>query len=175
MCPYCKALEFNGETVGMCCASGKVKLPQLAAPLEPLKRNHKHNVKTGLRLKEVMPKEIVPRNQSNLKIIAWHSGTAQSMIIAWVDVFKSGQCLKFVPIARPWNSMVKQWECVAPQEKLNFLYWLHHQSHWRLSLLELRQNLSVFCQKSDNTTHVSKWRRLEPKPKIQINLCLLSK
>ena len=37
ICPYCKALKFNGETMGMCCASGKVKLPQLAAPPEPLK------------------------------------------------------------------------------------------------------------------------------------------
>ncbi|KAK2727927.1 hypothetical protein QYM36_008410, partial [Artemia franciscana] len=35
--PYCKALKFNGETMGMCCASGKVKLPLLAAPPEPLK------------------------------------------------------------------------------------------------------------------------------------------
>jgi len=37
ICPYCKALKFNAETMGMCCASGKVKLPQLAAPPEPLK------------------------------------------------------------------------------------------------------------------------------------------
>ena len=37
ICPYCKALKFNGETMGMCCASGKVKLPLLAAPPEPLK------------------------------------------------------------------------------------------------------------------------------------------
>ena len=37
ICPYSKALKFNGETMGMCCASGKVKLPQLAAPPEPLK------------------------------------------------------------------------------------------------------------------------------------------
>ena len=37
ICPYCKALKFNGETMGMCCASGKVKLPQVAAPPEPLK------------------------------------------------------------------------------------------------------------------------------------------
>ena len=37
ICPYCKALKFNGETMRMCCASGKVKLPQLAAPPEPLK------------------------------------------------------------------------------------------------------------------------------------------
>ena len=37
ICPYCKALKFNGETMGMCCASGKVKLPLMAAPLEPLK------------------------------------------------------------------------------------------------------------------------------------------
>ena len=36
ICPYCKALKFNGETMGMYCASGKVKLPQLAAPAEPL-------------------------------------------------------------------------------------------------------------------------------------------
>ena len=39
-------------------------------------------------------------------------------------MFKLGLCLKFVPIARPSNSMVKQCECVAPQEKLNILYWL---------------------------------------------------
>ena len=109
--------------------------------------SHMSNLKTGLRLKEIMPKESVPRNRkSNVKIIAWHSGTAQSMIIAWIDVFKSGLCLKFVPTARPWNLMVKQWECVAPQEKLNFLNWLHPQSHWRLCLLELRQNLSVFIK-----------------------------
>ena len=37
ICPYCKALKFNGETIGMCCASGKVKLPLLAAPPVPLK------------------------------------------------------------------------------------------------------------------------------------------
>ena len=37
ICPYCKALKFNGETMGMCCASGKVKLPLLATPPEPLK------------------------------------------------------------------------------------------------------------------------------------------
>ena len=37
ICPYCKALKFNSETMGMCCTSGKVKLPQLVAPLEPLK------------------------------------------------------------------------------------------------------------------------------------------
>ena len=35
--PYCKALKLYGETMGMCCASGKVKLPLLAAPQEPLK------------------------------------------------------------------------------------------------------------------------------------------
>ena len=37
ICPYCKALKFNGQTMGICCTSGKVKLPQLAAPPEPLK------------------------------------------------------------------------------------------------------------------------------------------
>jgi hypothetical protein len=37
VCPYCKALKFNGETKGMCCASGKIKLPQLEEPPEPLK------------------------------------------------------------------------------------------------------------------------------------------
>lgn len=34
--PYCKALKFNGETKGMCCAAGKIKLPHLAEPPEPL-------------------------------------------------------------------------------------------------------------------------------------------
>jgi len=36
ICPYGKVLKFNGETMGMCCASGKIKLPQQAAPSEPL-------------------------------------------------------------------------------------------------------------------------------------------
>ena len=55
---------------------------------ESVPRNHKNNVKTVLRLKEIMPKESMPRNhKSNVKIIALHSGTAQSMIIAWVNVY----------------------------------------------------------------------------------------
>ena len=37
ICPYYKALKFNVETMGMCCASGKVKLPQLAESPETLK------------------------------------------------------------------------------------------------------------------------------------------
>ena len=37
VCPYCKALKFKGETKGLCCASGKIKLPQLIEPPEPLK------------------------------------------------------------------------------------------------------------------------------------------
>lgn len=36
-CPSCHALKFKNETVGMCCLSGKVKLPELRAPPEPLK------------------------------------------------------------------------------------------------------------------------------------------
>ena len=36
-CPYCKALKFNGETMETCYASGKVKLPQIAASPEPLR------------------------------------------------------------------------------------------------------------------------------------------
>ncbi|GFS35845.1 uncharacterized protein NPIL_49081 [Nephila pilipes] len=27
VCPYYKALKFSGETKGMCCAAGKIKLP----------------------------------------------------------------------------------------------------------------------------------------------------
>ncbi|GFS70062.1 uncharacterized protein NPIL_192751 [Nephila pilipes] len=37
VCPCCKALKFSGETKGMCCAAGKIKLPQLREPPEPLK------------------------------------------------------------------------------------------------------------------------------------------
>ncbi|GFU35020.1 uncharacterized protein NPIL_276791 [Nephila pilipes] len=37
VCPYCKVLKFCGETKGMCCAAGKIKLPQLREPPEPLK------------------------------------------------------------------------------------------------------------------------------------------
>ena len=36
-CPHCKALKWTGETPGMCCAGGKVKLPSLGTPPEPLK------------------------------------------------------------------------------------------------------------------------------------------
>ncbi|VDM93774.1 unnamed protein product [Onchocerca ochengi] len=34
VCYYCKALKFNGETKGMCCAVGKIKLSQLEEPPE---------------------------------------------------------------------------------------------------------------------------------------------
>jgi len=52
-------------------------------PKENVPRNHNNTVKTGLRLKEIMPKEIVLRiHKSKVQIIAWHSGTALSMIIA---------------------------------------------------------------------------------------------
>jgi hypothetical protein len=37
VCPYCKALKYPGETKGMCCAAGKIKLPQLEELPEPLK------------------------------------------------------------------------------------------------------------------------------------------
>ena len=33
---YCGAQKFNNETPGMCCAGGKVKLPDLRSPIEPL-------------------------------------------------------------------------------------------------------------------------------------------
>jgi hypothetical protein len=36
VCPYCNALKFPGETKGMCCAGGKIKLPRLQEPPEPL-------------------------------------------------------------------------------------------------------------------------------------------
>ncbi|GFU60370.1 uncharacterized protein TNCV_3280311 [Trichonephila clavipes] len=37
VCSYCKALKFSSETKGLCCAVGKIKLPQLREPPEPLK------------------------------------------------------------------------------------------------------------------------------------------
>ncbi|GFU85406.1 uncharacterized protein TNCV_2387101 [Trichonephila clavipes] len=36
ICMYCSALKFKNETRGMCSASGKVKLPELHSPPEPL-------------------------------------------------------------------------------------------------------------------------------------------
>ena len=36
VCPHCYALQFKNEPVGMCCASGKVQLPKIETPLEPL-------------------------------------------------------------------------------------------------------------------------------------------
>ena len=37
VCQHCKAYKFSSETPGMCCASGKVKLPALNPPPEPLR------------------------------------------------------------------------------------------------------------------------------------------
>lgn len=36
ICPHCNAKKFQGETPGMCCLSGKVVLPALEPPPEPL-------------------------------------------------------------------------------------------------------------------------------------------
>ncbi|GFX94405.1 ATP-dependent DNA helicase [Trichonephila clavipes] len=36
-CQYCDAFKWNDETAGMCCSSGKVPLPLLGEPEEPLK------------------------------------------------------------------------------------------------------------------------------------------
>lgn len=36
VCSSCNALKFPKETSGLCCASGKVKLPELNPPPEPL-------------------------------------------------------------------------------------------------------------------------------------------
>ncbi|CAF1021035.1 unnamed protein product [Adineta steineri] len=35
-CPHCKAFKWSGETPGMCCSNGKVKLAPLRLPPEPL-------------------------------------------------------------------------------------------------------------------------------------------
>ncbi|XP_046865507.1 uncharacterized protein LOC124459827 isoform X2 [Drosophila willistoni] len=35
-CPHCQALKFKNEPIGMCCSSGKVKLPEIKTPPEPL-------------------------------------------------------------------------------------------------------------------------------------------
>lgn len=35
VCEYCGALKFSGETPGLCCVNGKVKLPVLTPPHEP--------------------------------------------------------------------------------------------------------------------------------------------
>ncbi|XP_039954205.1 uncharacterized protein LOC120770689 [Bactrocera tryoni] len=37
VCNHCGALKFAGETPGLCCLSGKVKLPPLPLPTEPLR------------------------------------------------------------------------------------------------------------------------------------------
>ena len=36
ICQYCKVLKYSSESTGLCCADGKVKLPQLVSPLDPL-------------------------------------------------------------------------------------------------------------------------------------------
>lgn len=42
ICTHCNAAKFRGETAGMCCSGGKVKLPALEPPPEPL-----HSLLTG--------------------------------------------------------------------------------------------------------------------------------
>ncbi|XP_054734508.1 uncharacterized protein LOC129241988 [Anastrepha obliqua] len=37
VCKHCKALKFQNETDGLCCSGGKVKLPELKLPPEPLR------------------------------------------------------------------------------------------------------------------------------------------
>ncbi|XP_037915252.1 uncharacterized protein LOC119654162 [Hermetia illucens] len=37
ICKYCKALKYTHESTGLCCAGGKVKLPQLLPPPDPLR------------------------------------------------------------------------------------------------------------------------------------------
>ncbi|XP_044572041.1 uncharacterized protein LOC116655397 [Drosophila ananassae] len=37
LCKYCKALKYTGKSTGLCCAEGKVKLPQLVPPPDPLR------------------------------------------------------------------------------------------------------------------------------------------
>lgn len=37
LCLHCHALKFKNESIGMCCSNGKVKLPPLNEPLEPLR------------------------------------------------------------------------------------------------------------------------------------------
>ncbi|KAF0759557.1 ATP-dependent DNA helicase [Aphis craccivora] len=34
-CPHCHALKFKNEPAGICCASGKVQLPEIETPPEP--------------------------------------------------------------------------------------------------------------------------------------------
>lgn len=36
VCKHCGALKYTGETRGLCCVGGKVKLPQLPSPPVPL-------------------------------------------------------------------------------------------------------------------------------------------
>lgn len=36
ICPHCDAVKFSGETAGMCCANGKVRLPAFQSPPDPL-------------------------------------------------------------------------------------------------------------------------------------------
>ncbi|GBM74318.1 hypothetical protein AVEN_193308-1 [Araneus ventricosus] len=37
ICEHCEAKKWKGETPGMCCSGGKVQLPRLVDPLEPLR------------------------------------------------------------------------------------------------------------------------------------------
>ena len=36
ICQHCKALKYSGESTGLCCVGGKVKLPQLVTSPDPL-------------------------------------------------------------------------------------------------------------------------------------------
>ena len=127
---------------------------------EGVSRNYQSNVKTGLWLKEIMLKESAPRNHKNnvknrleaqrdnakrrLAKESQEQSENYHLVFRYSpdDNYTLSRCVQIGTTSKicPYL-MVKQWECVAPQEKLNFLNW---------------QNLSVFCQTSENTNHVFK-------------------
>ena len=97
-------------------------------------RNHKNNVKTGLRIKEIIPKESVPRNHKsnvkNYRLVFRYSPVDDYSLSRCVQI---GTTSKICPYCKALKFNGKNnGNVFAPQEKLNFLNWLHQESHWRL-------------------------------------------
>ena len=84
-----------------------------------------------------MPKESLLRNhKSNVKIIAWHSGTAQSMIIACSRCVQIGTMSKICPYCQKAGTL---WRHVCI---LYICIWRHYKNQTGLRLKEIMPNKS---------------------------------
>ncbi|CAF3779045.1 unnamed protein product [Rotaria sp. Silwood1] len=64
ICSYCDALKWPGEAPGMCCSNGKVKLPSLRQPPEPLESLMSGTTITSKHFLENIRKNMIRHNNA---------------------------------------------------------------------------------------------------------------